>query len=254
MTAKKILFILLIATTQLSTHKAFADITQDSNGTVYVTNSIRREDYEILKRIEATKDKSSIFDIELNSNGGDIEAALNIGRLFRSRSANVNVGKNSICFSACVFLLAGATQRAVQSHLGAKVAIHRPYDPADNEVTLDGQKRKQQKVEKSIRKYLSEVNIPASLYEDMLRIGPDDLKVLSKVELSRYGLNSDDPYFSDARDTQEAKKAGLSKVEYLSRKAQAKVTCPQYIRPGQMFDDLICEANIIRGLPPTSGF
>lgn len=58
----------------------------------------------------------------------------------------------------------------------------------------------------------------------------------------------------DSTDDQEAKKEGISRTEYLARKAKARIICPQYMRQGKLFDDILCEANVIRGLPPTHGF
>ncbi len=58
----------------------------------------------------------------------------------------------------------------------------------------------------------------------------------------------------ESKEDQEAKEAGISRTEYLARKAKARIICPQYMRPGKLFNDLVCEANVIRGLPPTHGF
>ena len=56
-------------------------------------------------------------------------------------------------------MLAGATQRGVQTHLGAKIGIHRPFDPNDQETTMEGQKKKQQQWGNLIKEYLSQMNI-----------------------------------------------------------------------------------------------
>ena len=220
----------------------------------WITNKIGKQDYEDLKRISATIPATTDWHISLNSSGGDVATAINMGRFLRARNASANVGANAICASACVFVLAGATQRAVQTHLGGKVGIHRPYDPNDQETTMEGQKKQQQQLEKIIKSFLSDTNVPESLYDEMLRVPPGEIRMLSASELRKYGLNANDPYWDDARETQEAKKLGMSRKEYLERKARARTICVQYVRPGKFFDDLICEQNVIRGRPPNAGF
>ena len=62
--------------------------------------------------------------LTLDSEGGDVYAALRIGRMLRKARAWTHVLKGSKCISACVFLLAGSVRRDVD---GGVVGIHRPY-------------------------------------------------------------------------------------------------------------------------------
>src|SRR3978361_752506 len=59
----------------------------------------------------------------INSRGGSVAAAIAIGRMFRRE--NAWIGVNGVCFSACVFMLAGAVDR--QTGKLDQVGIHRPY-------------------------------------------------------------------------------------------------------------------------------
>lgn len=58
----------------------------------------------------------------INSPGGDIAAAMAIGRMFREERAWLHV--NGVCISACVLILAGAVDRSTNF---GRVGIHRPY-------------------------------------------------------------------------------------------------------------------------------
>jgi hypothetical protein len=49
----------------------------------------------------------------INSNGGDVAAAMAIGRLFRKEGAWIEV--DGVCISAYVLILAGGVQRVVSS-------------------------------------------------------------------------------------------------------------------------------------------
>jgi hypothetical protein len=59
----------------------------------------------------------------LDSPGGSVDAAIEIGRLLRERSADANVPRDMACVSACVLVLVGGKAREIEGRLG----IHRPY-------------------------------------------------------------------------------------------------------------------------------
>src|SRR5215475_10975728 len=64
------------------------------------------------------------FHVDIDSQGGEIFAALEIGRIMRAEGASIAVGKGASCISACVFLLMGAIERHISGD--ARVGIHRP--------------------------------------------------------------------------------------------------------------------------------
>ena len=158
---------------------------------------------------------------KLNSAGGNVDASLQIGKMFRQHKALAEVGGNSICASACVFILAGAIGRIVEG----KVLIHRPYDPNDQITNPEKQKEKYQLLKATIAKYLNSVNVPVRLYDDMLRISPSGAKTLSKTELESYSLSGNDPYFSEATAVSIAQKLGISREEYIRREVLAREVC-----------------------------
>src|SRR4029453_9239784 len=64
------------------------------------------------------------FHVDVDSQGGEIFATLEIGRIMRAEGASISVGKGASCISACVFLLMGAIERHISDD--ARVGIHRP--------------------------------------------------------------------------------------------------------------------------------
>lgn len=218
-----------------------------------LTGAIKPSDLERLRGALKAYPTDETFALYVNTIGGDVDTALKIGKLLRDSKASVTVLPNENCFSACVLILAGAKQRTVHSlhsRGGARVGIHRPYDPNDQETTMEGQKRKQQQWEQRIKAFLNEVNVPVALYDEMIRVPPGQMRVLSVAELSKFGLNANDPYWEDAYETTEAKKLHITKEEYLRRQAFGKSYCARYRRDDRPFDDLVCEANILRGQRP----
>lgn len=165
----------------------------------------------------------------VDSAGGDIDAALNIGRELRRLRAIVSVKDK--CYSACVFLLAGAVQRIVAAQ--SKVGIHRAYSQRTEDRSYDVVDREQQLVRKQITAYLQEMNVSGALFDAMLRVPPGQVKILSAEELDQFGLSRDDPVKAELDDAAEARRYRISKQELYSRKALARRECGSLYSSGQ---------------------
>ena len=164
--------------------------------------------------------------IWLDSPGGSVDAAILIGRNLRRARAIAAIGEKGNCLSACVFVLAGATQRVV----GGIVGIHRPYDAGSAIKTFDETQRDYTRLARDAKVFLAEMNLPEQLYEAMVRIPPEEMRRLEEHELATFGLNKVDPVYEDYRDSQVAKQFGVSKQVYLQRKALSKTKCDMVLQ------------------------
>jgi len=162
------------------------------------------------------EDPSDIgYMIVIDSTGGDVYAAMAIGRIFRK--ARVSVLISNKCMSSCVFLLAGAVKRWIPD--GIPVGIHRPYMADTAKTSFEELQAKTTRLGVDVAAYLDAMNIPKALFEHMKSIPSESIKVLSDAELMAYGLSVDDPVFVELNDNASAKLANVSKGEYLKRKA-----------------------------------
>jgi len=211
--------------------QAFAEVSytpQSSTkiATIRVTGEIRRDNLKHFVEFSllALRDSNvDFFRVELDSPGGDVQTALAMGRLLRVSKAQAAVLPNGKCFSSCVFLLAGATGRYVAGAVG----IHRPYAPNDANTTAAAQRQWYERLEKDVKIFLKEVNVPPELFDHMIRIPPERMTLLSENELQRYGLSEDDPFESAATDAGLASALGISTQELIRRKARAAAECSQ---------------------------
>jgi len=178
---------------------------------------------EIAKKIASNQPSNQALIITLNSKGGDIKSAIEIGKIIRRlpKSAAL-VGRDDTCFSACVFVLAGAVLRSVSG----KVGIHRPYTATNEQKNFQIRQQEFTILSRTIKNFLEDMNLPSSLYDEMMQIPPQATKVLSDAELDRFGLNRNDPVYQDLIDSDNARGYGLTKAEYLARKARALNVCP----------------------------
>lgn len=168
----------------------------------------------------------------LNTEGGDVEAAIAIGRQLRKIRAFAFTFEQGRCYSACIFILSGATKRGLSSSIG----IHRPYSTSGE---LDHNKidSSQRRLEKLAKEYLREVNVSPDLYDLMNTIPPEKIYFPSEYELQKLGIIEIDPVQQEFEDSNEAQSFGISKIEYYKRKSQINNACAREYQFGARTSD-----------------
>jgi hypothetical protein len=179
------------------------------------TIAMIKENYEFLAKIGA-------INLNLDTLGGSVDAALEIGRCVREKEINVMVLPNATCASSCVFILAGGVTR----HVDGKVGIHRPYIGSLNvPVTADYVKQASVATKELLRGYFLEMNISERLADDMMMIPSDKMVWLDRREIAVYGLGEDDPVIKETQTLKATQKYGLSRTEYEARWRRALTLC-----------------------------
>jgi hypothetical protein len=180
--------------------------------------------------------------IYINSQGGDVDAAMKIGRYLRKLEFDVIVSADAQCLSSCVFLLASGVTKSV---LGPNIiGIHRPFGTATGSISQIDANKKYREMSKLIYNYFDEMNIPSSLPEMMLRIPPEQMKMLSFDEIEQFGLNGKDPVAQEIDDAANAERFGVSRQEYLTRRNRALRVCSE---PPPVAFDVDCYNAILTG-------
>jgi hypothetical protein len=147
-----------------------------------------------------------------------------IGRILRAENAEAIIQYNSdaICYSACVLVLAGATSRFI----GGKVGIHRPYlEVPGGQVSPNKVRDVLLKTLQDMRAYFRKMNVSEQLADDMLRVNPEKMHLLSVAEADHYGLTAEDPITQEVSDLEEAQRYRVSRQEYARRKNLAGRRC-----------------------------
>jgi ATP-dependent protease ClpP protease subunit len=170
------------------------------------------------------------YSVTLNSNGGSVQAAMEIGKELRNSGAAAIVSPKDKCISACVLILAGAKMRLTTGRVG----IHRPYLAEDSVDTIQGQEAAYKRTESQIKNYLGAMNVPQSLYDTMFRIPPEKVRFLTAKELQEFNLNENDPFYDSAVTTKEAQTWGMSKAQYIQFKAE-RVKCDKLGYPKDIY-------------------
>ena len=153
--------------------------------------------------------------IFFSGNGGNVDAAMEVGRVLRRLRVSTLVAGGEQCLSSCVFAFMGGDQRKVDGRLG----IHRPYFSSTHK---DADRRKYyRQLQRRLQNYIEELEYPSSLYEAIMAVPPQSMSILSTVDLKRFYLHGMSPAAEDEADAREAGNLGISLREYLQRKAQA---------------------------------
>jgi hypothetical protein len=186
---------------------------------VFVSGQISREDKlgaDVMADLISTgRQKLSGNTVWFASDGGDIDAAMDVGRLLRWLGVFAVIDKKDQCMSACVFAFMGGERRSVAGRLG----IHRPFFPHTQD--LPDRQVRFRHMQKILKDYVEEMDFPSSLYEAVMLVPPESVRILAAAELKNLFLDGISPSSEDLADAATARHLNLSMAEYLKRKASS---------------------------------
>ncbi|OEC59413.1 MULTISPECIES: COG3904 family protein [Pseudomonadaceae] len=221
----------LFAALAFTSGAALADVTKVADcstpaGCFLISGEITDADATALAQISQFLDgrKLSRPAITLNSHGGSVDAAIAAGRTIRQMRAWVSVPSKGHCLSACVFLLAGGATRLVSGEVG----IHRPYTPQIGQLDIQQIQENYRATQDKAKEFLRDMNLSDRLYDAMVQVPSEQMRILDFNELEYFGLNRGDPVEDEYVDSASAAKYGINKAEYLKRKAVAD-KCPNVV-------------------------
>ena len=198
---------------------------------VFLSGDITRADVDsagvMARLLESGKQKLAGNTVWLAGNGGDIDAAMELGRLLRKLGVYTLIGKTDQCLSACVFAFMGGERRSVAGQLG----IHRPYFPYTQD--SPGRQLRFRHLQRILKDYVEELDFPASLYEAVMLVPPESMQILAPEDLKRFYLEGISPSSEDVADAASARRLDLSMLEYLKYKATAPACALLVINPGR---------------------
>ncbi len=159
----------------------------------------------------------------LNSLGGSVDAAIRLGDIIRAAKGSARVEGGAICYSSCVFVLAAAPRRHVDST--AKIGIHRPYFRNSLSVSDESMDETYRKLTVRIESFLTSSGVRPHLASEMMRIPPEQVRILTRAELDDYGLGTNNIAVQEADAMREAGKYGVSRQELVRRRQNVSRIC-----------------------------
>jgi hypothetical protein len=208
--------------------------------------------------------------LDLDSSGGQVEAAIVAGDRIGESRWTIWVREGSVCHSACVFVLAAGDNRL----LAGKVGIHRMMrisSKATSRAELNGEL---QQVYDNVKDYLQRNGVAVGVADLMMTVPNRSLRLLSADELRQFGLDGTNAVQDDLERIKQMRKCG---DDFVRRKdaflvafdqeckregseLEAVTTCGQSLKQRFGFPDATCpqespwsEIDVSTLLPPAAG-
>ncbi|MBV7410393.1 hypothetical protein [Maritimibacter sp. DP1N21-5] len=124
--------------------------------------------------------------INLDSTGGSVFDAIEIGETIRASGIATNVGDNAVCLSACPYMLAGGTTRSAAST--ARVGVHQHYFGENTILPAFMAVEDVQRGQAEVMAYLTRMGIGLGVMEHAMRTPPEQIYLLTPEELVDYAF------------------------------------------------------------------
>ncbi len=128
-------------------------------------------------------------ELVLQSPGGSVQDALQLGRFLRDRAIGTRVLAGEICYSACPYLLAGGPERTIAE--GASVGVHQHSFGENTFLPAFLAVEDIQRGQAEVMTYLDEMGIDPLVMQHALSTPADEIYILLPEELQRYGFVAD---------------------------------------------------------------
>lgn len=155
--------------------------------------------------------------VSLDSRGGNIIAAMEIGRLLRAASAHILVDQDAECSSACIFLLASGVDRWVLD--GSRLGLHRPFFEQSLFARLsvqDAKKLYSELIERC-KRYFIQMGMSDDLFRRMLSIPSQKIEYIDRKLAESVGLIGEDPAYAEWLRAKDVERLGEEQVKQRDR-------------------------------------
>lgn len=142
--------------------------------------------------------------LDLDSSGGQVEAAIRAGDQIGESGWTMWVREGSVCHSACVFVLAAGDNRL----LAGKVGIHRMMRISSKASSRSELNAELQQVYTNVRDYLQRNGVAIGMVELMMTVPNRSLRLLTGIELRQYGLDGTNAVQDDLERIKQTRKCG----------------------------------------------
>jgi hypothetical protein len=203
----------------LSTKQSFADVqlSKDILGlTLSISNTISKNDADYVIQHEADFKKIKMLTVQLDSQGGDVDAALKIGRIIRDNEAHVWVSTEAKCFSSCTLIyIAGVTR----NNFGL-IGLHRPYF-ASTPLSRREIERQAPLMLQMIKDYVQSMGVTDLFYQEMVNTEPSNIRLYPNEGIKKL-VPENDPTYEEIQISYDARYYGINTAEMRQRRTDAE--------------------------------
>jgi hypothetical protein len=162
--------------------------------------------------------------IDLDSNGGSVSAAMQIGRLIRKFDGTTSVRENGKCYSSCALIFIAGVERFNSGQLG----LHRPY------LATAPQSRETIEMQlplmlSAVKGYITEMGVTDDFYQQMVNTDPSKVAIYKGKEFEKL-VPVVDPTHEEVEMSYQARQYGVTTSE-MRRRRQDMFDCKNLAFP-----------------------
>jgi hypothetical protein len=156
-----------------------------------IDKAVASQAVKLIRSIRPDVDELTVF---LNSRGGDVLAAIELGEEVRKQWAWTAVDDDGECVGACVLVLAAGVRRTSASE---KVGLQRLNFEHRELVSTSRDRVKQNyaALARSVEAYLARMGMPKKLFQEMSQQPSERVLLLDARRLKALGLDGTDPAY-----------------------------------------------------------
>lgn len=161
---------------------------------------------ELVTRIALVADAQRVSRriLDLDSSGGQVEAAIVAGDRIGESNWTIWVREGSVCHSACVFVLAAGDNRLVSG----KVGIHRMMRISSRATSRAELNLELHEVYDNVKDYLQRNGVAVGVADLMMTVPNRSLRLLTSDELRQFGLDGTNAVQDDLERIKQMRKCG----------------------------------------------
>jgi hypothetical protein len=167
--------------------------------------------------------------VHLNSTGGDVNAAMTIGRFLRKNEAWTDIGLNRSppldgkCYSSCALIFISGVRRSMSAD--GELGLHRPYR-SDLPKSRPDVETEVPKMYADIKSFTMEMGITDNFYQEMINTEPTKMVVYHGDDFTKV-VPEVDPVYEEAEVSLNALRYGVTADEMRRRDLEAEKSCPR---------------------------
>ena len=221
----------LIASTMQSCADVKIEKTIFSSYDISITNTITQSDADKIAQ-RATEFGINALRMTLtDSSGGDVDAAIQIGRIIRENDATVYVdGK---CYSSCALIYIAGVTRINSGVIG----LHRPYFGSTPQSRQSVERQLPLMLQK-VKSYVQEMGVADNFYQEMINTEPSKMKLYEGGNIQKI-VPTLDPTYDEIKTSYEALKYGIDTQEMRQRILDSDKICSENRNNGLSCDEAV---------------
>jgi ATP-dependent protease ClpP protease subunit len=183
-----------------------------------IRGAISKADADYVTQQSEGKYKDRTLHVGLDSEGGNVAAAMAIGRIIRRNEWTVFVGQNKKCFSSCALIYIAGVSRVNNGVIG----LHRPY--LAELLHREEIERVAPVMLQQVKDYVRSMGIVDSFYEQMVNTEPSQIRLYRENEILPL-VPMNDPVYDEILNSYTARAYGVAAGVMRQRKVEAAQKC-----------------------------